>query len=41
MSRLLFILLFGFVFTDCRNKKVKLADEDTVAIIDFIDFFPV
>src|SRR2546423_7932161 len=40
MKKLLFLLLFPFLFGDCKNKKTKLADDDTVGITDFIDFFP-
>lgn len=40
MHRLLFILLLGLLFADCGNKKIKLTDDDTVDIKDFIDFFP-
>ncbi|MEJ7739145.1 MAG: hypothetical protein WKF97_17100 [Chitinophagaceae bacterium] len=41
MNKSLFILLLVFLFIECRNKKIKLTDDDTVVIADFIDFFPV
>lgn len=33
-------LLLVIIFTGCRNKKTRLADNDTVSISDFVDFFP-
>ena len=39
MKKLMALLLFAFLLQDCRNKKTKLADEDTVAINEFIEFF--
>jgi hypothetical protein len=32
-------VVIAFLFADCRSKKTKLADEDTVAINEFVDFF--
>ena len=37
MNKSLFILLLVFLFIECRNKKIKLTDDDTVVITDFID----
>ncbi len=33
------ILLLVIACTGCRNKKTRLADDDTVSIADFVDFF--
>lgn len=35
------MLLLLIIFAGCKNKKAQLTDEDTVAISDFIEFFPV
>lgn len=41
MRTLFLLLLVSFLFSDCKQKKDKLADEDdTVEITDFIEFFP-
>ena len=40
MKKLLLLLLLPLVFAGCKGKKTKLADDDTVSIADFVDFFP-
>src|SRR4028118_1598604 len=40
MNRIMLLLLLVFLFSDCRNKKIKLEDNDTVDITDFVEFFP-
>lgn len=40
MKKILIIFLLFFLMVGCRNKKIKLADNDTVAITDFVEFFP-
>lgn len=39
MKNISLILLLVFLIVNCRNKKHKLADDDSVAITDFVDFF--
>lgn len=40
MKKTLIIFLLFFLIISCKNKKIKLADNDTVEIADFIEFFP-
>jgi len=40
MFKYLFILLSAGIFLCCKNKKPSLQDDDSVAIEDFIEFFP-
>lgn len=40
LKPVMLILLPVMIFTGCRNKKTRLADNDTVTIVDFVDFFP-
>lgn len=40
MKKFLIFALIAFVIAGCKTKKTKLADDDTVAITDFVDFFP-
>lgn len=40
MKRFFLLFLIAVVFVGCKTKKTKLADDDTVAIVDFVDFFP-
>jgi hypothetical protein len=40
MNKFLLLLLCLFLLAACKNKKIKLADEDEVEVESFIDFFP-
>jgi hypothetical protein len=40
MKKLWIMLLLPLLLAGCKNKKARLADEDTVTISDFIDIFP-
>ncbi len=40
MKKTLIIFLLLFLIVSCKNKKIKLADNDTVEIADFVEFFP-
>ena len=39
MNKIMLLMIFVFVVASCKNKKTKLADDDEVAIDDFIEFF--
>ncbi len=40
MKKTLIIFLLLFLIVSCKNTKTKLADNDTVEIADFVEFFP-
>ncbi len=40
MKRYMILIILPLFFIDCNNKRTKLADDDTVAVNDFIEFFP-
>jgi hypothetical protein len=40
MKKFLILLLLPLLFVQCKNKKTKLTDDDTVEVQDFVDFFP-
>ncbi len=40
MKKTLSFFLLLFLMIGCKNKKTKLADNDTVEITDFVEFFP-
>ncbi len=40
MKKILIFFLLLFLIIGCKNKKTKLADNDTVELTDFIEFFP-
>src|SRR6478609_4530871 len=39
MQKLLLIILLPLLFC-CKSKKTQLTDEDSVDVVDFIEFFP-
>lgn len=40
MKRLLLLLVLPILIDGCKGKKTQLADDDTVGITDFVEFFP-
>ena len=40
MKKILIIFLVLFLIAGCKNKKIKLSDNEPVEITDFIEFFP-